>query len=203
MTDAPTTPLSKEQLLAQFDEFFSIHYNFNVNIEQLENGENISFADFNEDMPLPFKMASEITTLDQSALKPLHNVGAVTEQLYQYLQHQNQKIDLLVSFVLNQQDQEHCRFTGTKIGGGGIIFNSKQAFAEGAIIEVKIFLKNEISAIYCHGIVVEAESVEQGYNHKVVFRYIREEDREMLVRASLHLQSKQLKELAAERNQAK
>jgi hypothetical protein len=38
--------------------------------------------------------------------------------------------------------------------------------------------------------------------YKLIFDKIRENDREMLVRASLHLQSKQLQLLTEQRNQA-
>lgn len=197
------TELTKTQLLTQFDEFFSIACSFSANAIVIPNGDNITYAAFIDGMPLPFKVSSEINSLDQSALKPLQAVGSVTDKLMQYLNYQNQKIDLLVSYVVSQQDDEAHRVEGTTLGGGGIIFTANTPFNANDIIELKIFLKSEQAAIYSYGIIVDVNHTETGYHHKVVFKHIRDEDRETLVRASLHLQSKQLKVLSATRSQSK
>ncbi len=187
----------------QFDEFFSISYAFNINISILNNDTPPSYQAFMDQMPMPFKMASEIITLDQSALRPLQTLGSVAGQLVDYLHHQAQKIDLLVSYILNQQDSEAQRYQGTKFGGGGIIFSSVQPFSVGQFIELKIFLNDENCAIYCCGEIISAEATEnESTNYKVVYQHIREEDREILVRCSLHQQSKQLQVLAKQRNDA-
>jgi hypothetical protein len=152
-------------------------------------------------MPMPFKMASEIITLDQAALRPLQTIGSVAGQLVDYLHHQAQKIDLLVSYILSEQDDEKQRYQGTHFGGGGIIFKSKKNFTVGQFIELKIFLLDDNCAIYCCGEIISAniENAELT-NYKVIYHHIREEDREILVRCSLHQQSKQLQVLAQQRN---
>jgi len=187
----------------QFDEFFSISYSFNINISVLDNDKAPTYQAFMDKMPMPFKMASEIITLDQAALRPLQTLGSVAGQLVDYLHHQAQKIDLLVSYILNQQDSEAQRYQGTNFGGGGIIFSSEQSFSVGQFIELKIFLNDENCAIYCCGEIISAETTEnESTNYKVVYQHIREEDREILVRCSLHQQSKQLQVLAKQRNDA-
>jgi len=187
----------------QFDEFFSISYSFNINISVLDNDKPPTYQAFMNKMPMPFKMASEIITLDQAALRPLQTLGSVAGQLVDYLHHQAQKIDLLVSYILNQQDSEAQRYQGTNFGGGGIIFSSEQSFSVGQFIELKIFLNDENCAIYCCGEIISAETTEnESTNYKVVYQHIREEDREILVRCSLHQQSKQLQVLAKQRNDA-
>ena len=59
--------------LAQFDEFFSINYSFNINASVIEQAQLPNYPQFIDSMPAPFKIASEINTLDQNALryKPL------------------------------------------------------------------------------------------------------------------------------------
>ena len=187
----------------QFDEFFSISYTFNINISILNNDTAPSYQTFMDKMPMPFKMASEMITLDQAALRPLQTLGSVAGQLVDYLHHQAQKIDLLVSYILSQQDSEAQRFQGINFGGGGIIFSSEQPFSVGQFIELKIFLNDENCAIYCCGEIISAETTEnESISYKVVYQHIREEDREILVRCSLHQQSKQLQVLAKQRNDA-
>jgi hypothetical protein len=190
-----------ENKSAKFDEFFSINYPFNVNATIIDNDTPLSYQAFMNTMPMPFKMASEIITLDQAALRPLQTIGSVAGQLVDYLHHQAQKIDLLVSYILSEQDNEKQRYQGTHFGGGGVIFSSMSNFIVGQFIELKIFLLDDNCAIYCCGEIISA-SVENDdiTNYKVIYHHIREEDREILVRCSLHQQSKQLQVLAQQRN---
>jgi hypothetical protein len=190
-----------ENKSAKFDEFFSIHYPFNVNATIINTDTPQSYQAFMNTMPMPFKMASEIITLDQAALRPLQTIGSVAGQLVDYLHHQAQKIDLLVSYILSEQDNGKQRYQGTHFGGGGVIFCSENNFIIGQFIELKIFLLDDNCAIYCCGEIISA-SVENDKitNYKVIYHHIREEDREILVRCSLHQQSKQLQALAQQRN---
>ena len=66
---------------------------------------------------------------------------------------------------------------------------------------MKIFLASENCAVYCFGEIIEVLKKEDEYQHKVIFHFIREDDREVLVRTSLHEQSRQLQLLAKQRNQ--
>ena len=209
--------MSDEQIdlkLKQFDEFFSITHQFSINATPLINGHNISYNDFINDMPTPFKLANDIEILDQAALAPLGAISGIAGQLVQYLNHQAKKIDLLVNHILSEQDDKEYRFQGTNFGGGGIEFASHTSLRLNDVIELKIFLIDENCAIYCHAEVISIEErilvaakgkndshSEKEYHHKVIFHHIREDDRERLVRSSLHLQSKQLQQLAKERNQ--
>ncbi|HBY86054.1 MAG TPA: PilZ domain-containing protein, partial [Colwellia sp.] len=108
---------------------------------------------------------------------------------------------LLIGYILSQQDEVQHRYQGIKFGGGGIKFMTPKAFTIGQLLELKIFLLESHCAIYCYGEVIEVESESEQFTHKVIFHFIREEDRETLVRSSLHEQSKQLQKLAKLRNQ--
>lgn len=191
--------------LAQFNEFFSIKEKFNINISLIAD-EHVSYQDFIDKMPMPFKMASDIMHLDQAALRPLQTLGSVAGQLVDYLNHQAQKIDLLVNYIISQQDVDQCRYQGNSFGGGGISFTNNQALKRGQLIELKIFLLNNNCAIYCCGEIIEVseqnDEKDQTFVNKVIFHHIREVDRESLVRCSLQQQSKQLQILAEERNKA-
>lgn len=194
-----------DEKLALFDEFFSIDYTFNVNAKQLSTDHLPSYEQFIHNMPMPFKMSSEIHSLDQSALRPLQAVAGVANQLMEYLNHQAQKMDMLVGYILAQQDVEQERYQASKFGGGGVIFQapSTAVFNTGDFIELKLFFNAENNAIYCIGEIVETDTEEAFNQHKVIFHHIREEDRELLVRNSLHQQSKQLQALAQQRNKDK
>jgi hypothetical protein len=190
-----------EDKLAKYHEFFSIAHNFSINILPLEPTQVTSFEQFSANMPTPFKMASDMKSIDQSALRPLQALSGVTGQLVEFLNHQSAKIDLLIGYILSQQDDEEHRYQGIKFGGGGLLFTANKAFKLAQLLEMKVFLLNQNCAVYCYGEVIEVKQDEESYLHKVIFHFIREDDREILVRNSLHEQSKQLQVLAQQRNQ--
>ncbi|KGJ92928.1 PilZ domain-containing protein [Colwellia psychrerythraea] len=195
------SPLSLEQKLAQYDEFFAIEHDFSVNIMAIDNTEDCNFDNFVSNMPMPFKLATDMNSIDQSALRSLQGLGNSASQLVGFLNQQSKKIDLLIGYILSQQDELQHRYQGVKFGGGGIKFIAPKAFNAGQLLELKIFLLESHCAIYCYGEVIEVESANETFTHKVTFHFIREEDRETLVRNSLHEQSKQLQKLAKLRNQ--
>ena len=193
--------LSLEQKLAQYHEFFAIEHQFSVNIMPIDITEANSFDEFTASIPMPFKLATDMSAIDQSALRSLQNLGNSASQLVNFLNQQSQKIDLLIGYILSQQDEAQHRYQGVEFGGGGIKFNTEKTFTTGQLLEVKIFLLDSNCAIYCYGEVIDVESTNQQFTHKVTFHIIREEDREVLVRTSLLEQSKQLQKLAKLRNQ--
>jgi len=193
--------LSLEQKLAQYHEFFSIEHEFSVNIMPLDEADACNYEQFIATMPMPFKLATEMSSIDQSALRSLQGLGSSAAQLVSFLNQQSQKIDLLIGYILSQQDEVQHRYQGIKFGGGGIKFMAPTAFNVGQLLELKVFLLENNCALYCYGEVIAVESANEQFSHKVTFHFIREEDRETLVRTSLHEQSKQLQKLAKLRNQ--
>lgn len=197
----------------QLSEYFQIDYRANASIipvEQLPDVES-----FEQNTPILFRLASEIATLEQSALRPLRHLGDVANELHDYLKIQSRKIDLMMSYILSQEDSDDVRYSTTKLGGGGFTFRSKKAFSLGEQAQIKLFLHDEAAALYCFGEIVRVETVntaiadasmddnvEEEYLNSVLFSRIRDEDREILVRASLHAQTKQLKRRRIEREQS-
>jgi hypothetical protein len=189
-----------KQKLAKYHEFFSIAHDFTINILPLESHQVNDYEQFVANMPAPFKMASDITTIDQAALRPLQGLSGVASQLVDFLNHQSEKINLLMGYILSQQDDEQHRCQGMAFGGGGLLFESSNAFSVGQIVEMKIFLSSENCAVYCYGEIIELEEIDNVNQYKAIFHFIREDDREVLVRTSLHEQSRQLQHLAKQRD---
>lgn len=193
---------SFEQKLEQFNEFFTIEHEFSVNVALLSKEKTYDYQSFINNMPTPFKMASNMATLDQAALRPLQALSGVAGQLVDYLNHQAQKIDLLMGYILSQQVEEENHYQGISFGGGGITFTSEHPFNMADYVELKIFMQDDNCAVYCCGEIIEVNPSEDKSLYKVIFHFIRDEDREILVRASLHKQSEQLKALSKKRQQS-
>ena len=189
-----------EEKKAQFDEYFSIAHGINVNVRPLDEGESVPVADELEDaMPYAFRIASEMAAIEAQALRPLRNLSEHAETLADYLNHQARKIDLMMSFVLHQQDEPEYRFKSVKFGGGGVIVAMPTPLDVGQHAELKLFLDAEAAAIFCYGEAISCEQVEDSYHTAFIFNTIREQDQELLVRASLHIQTLQLRKRAQEK----
>ncbi|SEK42804.1 PilZ domain-containing protein [Colwellia chukchiensis] len=195
---------SRSEKLAQFEEFFAINYRFTINALVIESSKLPSYNEFLTQMPTPFKLASDVNTLEQSALRPLQAVAGVAQQLMDYLSYQAEKVDLLLGYILSQQDQASARYQAEQFGGSGILFSTNIAapFKAGDFLELKLFFNDDNFAIYCIGEIIDATLSGQQQTFKVIFHHIREADQEALVRLSLHQQSKQLQALAQQRKQA-
>ncbi|NVK57293.1 MAG: PilZ domain-containing protein [Alteromonadaceae bacterium] len=185
---------------AQFNEFFLISHSIKVNVKPLEADFVLPSTDeLDEHMPYAFRIASEMASIETQALRPLRNLSDHASDLISYLTHQSRKIDLMMSYILHQQDDPDYRFESIKFGGGGVIINHPAPIDIGSAAELKLFVSEEAAAIFCFGEVITCQQESDGYHVAFIFTRIREQDQELLVRASLHLQTLQLRK----RNQTK
>jgi hypothetical protein len=196
-----------DQLREQYHDYFAIEQAVLANIKPLSTP--LPTEDFFLTMiPEPFRMASEQATLDRSALKALSQLGEMAEDLAVYLRSQAKKLDMLMRYLLIQQDDPTYRRNTQSFGGSALNFLSDQPLAAGQTLEVKLFLNGTDGAVYFLTTVLDSVLQEQQqattdtseqpqlpaqYLIQSVVSRIRDEDREVLVRASLHEQSRQLK----------
>ena len=186
--------LSLEQKLQQFHEFFTIKHQIKVNLEVKDKDFPLpSASELHDYMPYAFKVASEISSIDSQALRPLRHLGDHASELVDFLNHQSKKIDMLMSYILHQQDDVSMRYTSVEFGGGGVTINSDTEMDIGTVVEMKLFLSEEAAAVFCFAEVITCQAHEDKYHISLIFTRIREEDQELLVRASLHLQTLQLR----------
>ena len=158
-----------------------------------------SLEQLEQEMPEPFRIAGAIAHVDMSTARQLRNVDEELGVLVEVINQQSFKINMLLSYLLSQLDDPVCRHHTQSVGGSQLSFISSLPLQPGQLLRLKLFLQEEAAAIYCYGQVSEIESQPTGplvHAHYVV---IREADREALVRASLHIQSRQLKLRAEQR----
>lgn len=182
------------------EAYFSIQHQLSVNIERVTPGDvPASMRALESEIPIPFKMANDAADIDSSALRSIRGLGDQAEELVNYLKLQTTKINLIMSYVLSQQDSEHNRCLTTAFGAGGLNFTSPEAFQIEQPLRIKLFIPSESSAVYCYGKVTAAEisNNDSTLNHYTVqYTHIRDIDREILIRATLHIQQDQLKQKA-------
>jgi Tfp pilus assembly protein PilZ len=193
--------LSLEQKLEQFHEFFSITHSIKVSMQPLDPSFVLPDVEYLVDhMPYAFQVASEASELDVKALRPLRNLGAHASELVDFLNHQSRKIDLMMSLILQQEEDPKFAYQSYKFGGGGVILVCTEAMKIGQRVELKLFIKEESSAIFCFGEVITCQAQDDQYHVSLIFTRIREQDQDLLVRASLHLQQANLKKRNLKQN---
>ncbi|WP_406611180.1 hypothetical protein [Agarivorans sp. JK6] len=189
----------------QEQQYFSVTHQLNVNLELIEpNDLPQTKAAFEASIPEPFTLANPGQHHSLLGLRAIKQLGEAGEQLLSYLHAQEQKLNRVLSYVLVQQDSPEHRTLSHQFGGSEIHCFWPQALQPGQAVKLKIFLPEESTAVYCYGEVQQSKAIAHRSEHLVEINYtlIRDEDVEALVRASLHIQSQQLKARADARQQA-
>jgi hypothetical protein len=182
-------------------EFFTVHHKLTANVEPLESGFTLpSQSAFISEIPAPFIVASEFSQLDsltESAMSELKNSDF--KHVIQLLDHQNGKLNLLLTFMLAQQDKEEHRFYTSSFGASQFTFKSEHEFAVGSLARVKLFLDHPPAAIYCYAEVIECNQDELGYEVTLTYKLLREIDQDLLIKAALYQQQKLLRQRSIDR----
>ncbi|QUM80687.1 hypothetical protein HWV01_10550 [Moritella sp. 5] len=188
-------------------QYFSIQHSLSVNIEPVSIDQvPTSRLALENEMPVPFKMANDVAEIDSNALRSIRNIGEQADALADFLQMQNNKINLIMGYVLAQQDHPESRFNSTMFGAGEVKFLAHTDLALEQAVRIKIFLPNDSSAIYCYGAISEREEQHSARDeldtddslieYTASYTRIRDIDREILIRATLRIQQLQLKQRA-------
>lgn len=186
--------MSSEKI-TEFEQYFQIAESNRVNLFAVDK-QSVpqSPAQLEADIPPLFKLANEVSELEQSSLRPLRNLGDVAQELAVFLQAQSRKIDLIMSHILaSEQPQDNAMYCDS-YGGGGVKFTTSEQYTTGQAFRTKLFLQHEASAVYCYTEVVAIDKLDDEQNqYTLLFTAIRDSDQELVVRASLHAQTRQLK----------
>lgn len=181
--------------ITDFELYFQINESNRVNLFAVDNDlVPKNKADLDADIPALFKLANEVSSLEQTALGPLRNLGDIAQELAAFLQAQSRKIDLIMSHILASEQPEDDTIYCDSYGGGGVKLTSKTLFSLGQTFRTKLFLQHEASAVYCYTEVVAIKKCDDDhYQYTLLFIAIRDSDQELVVRASLHAQTRQLR----------
>ena len=184
------------------EEYFSVHLGLTINVEPLPNGKSLpNFETFSTEIPPLFRIASECNTLEENAERLLAGFGKEdSKALVTYLSAQNSKINLLLSYVLSQQDNANYRYITETFGASKLSFYSPHDFTVRQNVIVKLFLDHPAAAIYCYAEVVNCSALDDRFLIELHYTRLLEDDRDLLIRAALHCQQKLLRQRTQQRN---
>lgn len=185
----------KNDKQAEFEQYFQIDESIRVNLFAVDKSKiPQTQAELEADIPPLFKLANEVSELEQSSLRPLRNLGDLAQELASFLQAQSRKIDLIMSHILaSEQPEDNANYCDS-YGGGGVKISCAEQYEIGQCFRTKLFLQHEASAVYCYTEIIAIDKVNDDKNqYTLLFNAIRDADQELIVRASLHAQTRQLK----------
>ena len=226
--DNPSLPDTSEASLAQaraeYQEYFAVRDELEINVIPMAPDASLpTDDDFLQQAPAVFRLASELQGVDPTALAQLRSLGNAAQIIADVLNQQNRKLSALLSYLLRNEDEPEHRALGFEYGGAGVGFCMQKPIALGQLVEIKIFLPDESTAVYCIGQIIECDeapatstsanadapmtsshtddvtnpsSSASGYRLKALFQRISDSDRELLIRACMHAQSRLLKKRA-------
>ncbi|MDW6003683.1 PilZ domain-containing protein [Vibrio mangrovi] len=183
-------------------EFFTVLHALTINIEPLETGATLPSEEvFESEIPVPFIVACEFSHLDQLsdiARQELKNNDF--KNLIQLLDSQNNKLNLLLNFMLSQQDNPSQRYQTESFGASQFTYSASHPVEPGTLLRVKLFLNHPPAAIYCYAHVEACQAEEEQYIITVKYDLLRESDQDLLIKAALYQQQKLLRRRSLERN---
>ena len=197
--------LTLEEKISHFHEFFSIEHPISVNAMQQPADFVLPASNALSDyMPEVFRVACDIANVEAQSLRSLRSLGDNLTELTEFLNHLSHKINVMMVHMLKREDDPQHQYQGVAFGGSGISIHSDTPFDIGTIWELKLFLESAASAVFCYGEVIQCQQLPESadeataqYLISLIYSRIREQDQELLVRTSLHLQSHQLRQAAA------
>ena len=194
--------LTLAQKHQQFEEFFMIKHKLQVNMRVLDSHFEIPEPEnLIHHMPYAFQIASELATIESKSVRHLRGLSEHASELVEFLNQQSRKIDMMMSLILQKENDPEHNYFSDKFGGGGIVLNCDLEITLGSLVELKLFIPEESSAIFCIAEVIAIEQTADKRQLSLIYRCIREQDQDLLVRASLHLQAANLRKLKQQKNE--
>ncbi len=183
-------------------EYFTVHHNLTINVETLSADFALPDEEtFVSEIPAPFIVASEFSHLDMLADNArLELKNKELKHVINLLDTQNAKLNLLLSFMLSQQDDASIRYQTTQFGASQLSFRSDTALTTQHLVRVKLFLDHPAAAIYCYAQVEECDASEQDFIITLRYKMLRESDQDLLIKAALYQQQKLLRQRSMERD---
>lgn len=184
------------------NEFFTVHHSLNCNIELLPTEMALpSMECFEKEIPTPFIVANEFSHIDQLNEQTQQDLKSKELQnVVLLLEAQNRKLNLLITFLLAQQDDPQYRKTTTSFGASQFSFYNPKPLEIGGYARVKLFLEQPSAAIYCYTEIIACQPIDNenneddsaNYEITMLYKRLRERDQDLLIKTALNQQQKLL-----------
>ena len=149
-----------------------------------------------------FTAASSFTVTSRQLTHVIRKVQTQTPELARCLQAIDQKLNMIAQLFVSEEInlQERPTFR-VNLSAGGLAFRNQHEIKPGTLLELRMVLLPALVGILTLSRVIQCERVNDGdlespWQVSVVYEYLREADRELLVR---HIMSKETEQLRSQR----
>ncbi len=144
---------------------------------------------------------TRMTSISQQLAASLHRIDQRDPDIADYLRGLDEKIEILAQTYLSKNgDLSDLPKQTVNLSAGGIAFTVDEAISLSAPLEVKLLLFPSYTGILVYGRVVSCEaSSEESYQVRIDFEFIRDSDRDVLIRHILRRQGELLRRKREER----
>lgn len=183
-------------------EFFRMDDEVNLSFELLTEEEVPKRVD-----KLAFGLTDSLTvmtrmsSISQQMTATLHRIDQREPDIADYLRGLDEKIEILAqSYLSKNSELTNLPKQIVNLSAGGIAFMVDEAIVLGTPLEVKLLLFPSYTGLLVIGRVVSCDSsATGGYQIRIDFEYIRDNDRDALIRHILRRQGETLRRMREER----
>ncbi|HFE49009.1 MAG TPA: hypothetical protein ENJ21_06800 [Chromatiaceae bacterium] len=147
-----------------------------------------------------FTVMSSLAAIGQQSAACLRRIEASNPDVAEYLAMLEKKIDVLGrAFIAHDADLASYRAAPVNISAGGVAMHTSESFDSGAVLELHMLLLPGLHGLICHAQVVSSEAIEDdggdyAYLTRLNFTYLRDNDRDTLIRHILRKQGEMLRQ---------
>ena len=185
------------------DDYFSVNSQQILCLDPILKEEDIpSFAEFLQEIPALFQLLNQCDEYDQALKKTLDKAEPLNSELIATcFKLQNTKINALLAFLLTQHTQTQLKTQTLTFGASQLSFLSPTDWALHQTVRIQLLLQTPACAIYGYATVIEThQTADDLFRITLRYLHLQESDRDLLIRAALHIQQALLRQRTQQHN---
>jgi hypothetical protein len=177
----------------------SVHLSLRV-VPQAELSQRVK--DLEQDRSDGFALCTDLTAISQQVSASLRRIESAHPDIAEYLKALDRKLDLLArAFLAAEVDVSDKPVRAVNLSAGGMALHGREPFAVGTVLEIKLLLVPSYTGILTLGTVVDCTRLDDTpaedpypYQLRIDFSFMRELDRDALIRHVLLKQAEWLRQ---------
>ncbi len=171
-------------------EYFRVSDDVTLSVHKIDNEDDLEMArgKMCDAIPDRFTLAATFTAQTADMQRLLHNMPGKSQELSAYLSKLDNKLNRLAQYmVLDSMHAEELPLKAVSLSAGGVAFHGEASFDENDMLEIRMVLYPDLVGVLAIARVVACEPESGGgYHVAVEFNEMRERDRDLLVKHSIH-----------------
>lgn len=199
------TPDDERRRFFRIDD--SVHLSLRVVPQDDLNGR---LASLERNVADSFSLMTSLNMVTQQVSAGLRRIEAKDPDVADYLKALDKKLEILGrAFLSEEVDMSDKPVRAVNLSAGGVAMHSRDAFEENAVLEIKMLLLPSYTGVLTYGSVVDCRPLEGEdadpdfpYLLRIDFSFMRDSDRDALIRHVLLKQAEWLRRRREDRESA-